>query len=162
MFSIPSFAVCLLLLCSLVTVAFGGEEDECVYPADAVPYITFMGNRLPNHSYVNIEGFENGGNQLQCHTDLPSCCQSEDQAEISQTGGWFLPDGQEVGPTTGDYSVKRQAQRLDLCFDGDSRASGMYRCDIPTTAVNNEGNTGRESVYFGLYGNDGELQPGRI
>ena len=162
MFSIPSFAVCLLLFCSLVTVAFGGNEDECVFPADAVPYITFMGNRLPNHSFVNIEEFENGINQLQCHTDLPSCCQNDDQGEIRQTGEWVLPNGQEVGPTTGDYSVKTQAQRLDLCFDGDNGrrpAVGMYRCNIPTTAVNNEGGTARETVYVGLYRNDCKFQP---
>ena len=54
-------------------------------------YVSFMGNTLPNNSYVNLNhvGDDVSGNDsLQCHTDLETCCSSN---EGPYRGHWFAP-----------------------------------------------------------------------
>ena len=159
--SLPSvLAVCTLLLSTLVAVASAQEEDNCMY-TDATPYITFMGSRLPNHSYVDIGvlgNAYNGSNVLQCHTDLETCCSSGIES-VTHTGEWFLPNGLLVDSSAGgDYHVREGDQRIDLAYEGSGGSTGIFRCAVPTNAVNDVSNTARESVYVGIYNNeDSEL-----
>ena len=78
---VPS--LCLLLWC-LVEVH-----------SQTVPYVSFMGETLPNHGYVNLtlvgnsELYENDYS-VQCHTDLSTCCSG---GQGPHRGDWYFPDG---------------------------------------------------------------------
>ena len=157
MVTMPCAGAVQLLFVSMLAVTLS-EEDRCVYTLTNVPYITFMGEQLPNHSFLYIEMLGNGSNVLQCHTDLTTCCGD------SHSGEWTLPNGLVVGPsvTAMGYSVRQGEQRVELAYNSsDGRASGLegiYRCSVPTNARNDVADTARESVYVGLYSADGKLQ----
>ena len=82
--SVPMKATLLcVLLCFLVEV-----QSQTGYP-----YLTLRGNHLPNHSYVDIRlvGRERGpgfSNTVQCHTDLVTCCDDDQEVPL---GDWFTP-----------------------------------------------------------------------
>ena len=44
--------------------------------SQTAPYLTFMGETLPNHSYVDLSlvGVFGSGDEVVCHTDLSTCC----------------------------------------------------------------------------------------
>ena len=113
-----------------------------------------MGQILVNHSYVDIGQVGTGDASLQCHTDLDTCCS---KTQGSHRGDWYFPDGDRLpipGPAAGDIIESRLAQRVDLRHRNDANEpTGIYRCDMPTDAVNNNGM--RETVYVGLYTSDG-------
>ena len=54
----------------------------------AIPYVSFRGQTLANHGYVNLRlvgrpedgggGGGDGGDDVQCITDLSSCCSGTD------------------------------------------------------------------------------------
>ena len=121
-----------------------------------VPYLSFMGQILANHSYMDISQVGNNYyyDSVQCHTDLSTCC-SNDQG--SHRGDWYFPDG-DILPFPSVYNPppifeSRQAQRVDLCRNSGTEPNGIYHCDIETAAVNGDGM--RETVYMGLYTSDG-------
>ena len=63
------------LLCVLLCLLWSLVEVQ----SQTVPYVTFLGNPLANHSYVNLSqvGNDRTGNDsdtVQCHTDLMTCC----------------------------------------------------------------------------------------
>ena len=142
------------ILCSVVEVH-----------SQTAPYLTFMGQTLPNNSYVNLSLVGLGGTadvdsgfEIICHSDLETCCRSE-----NGHGEWFFPNGTQL-PGVGfnnsnkvAIAIRRLDQRVRLQrgpVSGDI-PSGMYRCDIETIAVSDQGGSGRESVYVGLYGSGG-------
>ena len=123
-----------------------------------VPYITFMGQTLANHSYVNLGLVGNnpsGNNRLHCHTDLMTCCS---MAQGPHRGDWYFPKGNLLPqpPGNGDSFESRQPQRVELRRTGSIQHAelGIYHCDIETDAVHDNG--ARESVYVGLYLNNGK------
>ena len=122
-------------------------------------YISFMGETLPNHAYVDISlvgNADDGSDSVQCHTDLVTCC-SGNQGD--DRGDWYLPSGDRLGFTAPDVVFEsRVAQRVDLRRRNNAdRPSGVYRCDIETIAVNSDDNMDRETVYAGLYATGGKL-----
>ena len=159
-------AVSALVLCTFMTFSLGGKE-KCTYPTNVIPYVTFMGVRLPNHSYVDIQQLgnaSNGSNVLQCHTDLSSCCNPAADSPVSQlhTGRWVLPNGKVVSPELTEYSVRELEQRIDLVYSGNPGTSeyvttGIFRCDVPTNSVQNDADTDREGVFVGIYEGDGKF-----
>ena len=119
-----------------------------------IPYIHFMGVNLTNHSYVdlNLVGVGENDPAVQCHTDLQTCCNSDDGPD---RGNWYGPTGDRVafpGPTSGTIFVRR-TERIDLRYTGTDSGSdsGIYRCTIETNAVNSEDNTAQEILYLGVY-----------
>ena len=64
--------------------------------SQTVPYVSFMGENLANHSYVDLTLLGNddsdSGNTVRCNTDLSTCCDSQDVRH----GHWYFPDGGEV------------------------------------------------------------------
>ena len=77
---------CSVLLCLLWSLVEVHSQTE-------YPYVSFMRETLPNHAYMDLSRVEDDVNgsdsvQLQCHTDLDSCC-SGDQGE--HRGDWFPP-----------------------------------------------------------------------
>ena len=89
-------------------------------------------------------------NSVRCHTDLSSCCTSQ---EGNHRGQWYFPDCQPV--TVGDavdFYQRNRSKAVDLRRTNDvTSPTGIFRCEIPTIAVN-EG----ASVYVGLYTSEGK------
>ena len=130
----------LLFLLSLV-------EVHC----QTFPYVSFMGQTLVNHSYVDLStvGYiSDGSNSVQCHTDLSTCF------SVSQgfhRGDWYFPNGTRLS-FSGDMYEVRGAQRVVLRRTTATGPTGIYRCDIATVAIHdNTENSVRDTVYVGLY-----------
>ena len=140
-------AVVRLLLCLLSAVVEVHSQTA--------PYLTFLGNSIPNHSYVDLNSVEsalNGLDSVQCHTDLTTCCS---RAQGLDRGDWYFPNGERLQFfDRGVVFQVRTAQRVDLRHLETREPSGIYRCDIETTAINNR--NGWETVYVGLYSSGGE------
>ena len=118
-----------------------------------VPYLSFMGQTLANHSWVDISQVGTGNNTVQCHTDLSTCCSGQ---QGSHRGDWYFPNGDRLPlPGGGDIVESRLAQRVDLRRNHGTEPTGIYRCDIETDAVHD--NDMRETVYVGLYTSDGGI-----
>ena len=124
------------------------------------PYVSFRGQNLPNHSYVDLSlvGISmNGSDSVQCHTDLTTCC-SGDQG--IHRGDWYFPNGNRLlPPTFTNIYESREKKRVDLRRWSATSPTGMYYCDIATVDVHDNETTQltRKRVYVGLYANRGGL-----
>ena len=128
--------------------------------SQTVPYVSFMGETLPNHAFVNLSLVGNAGDDsVQCRTDLSTCCSG---VQGSDRGDWYYPSGDRLLFSALNVVYQhRIAQRVDLRRNGNAdMPSGIYRCDIETNAVNSDysdDTTTRETVYTGLYVTGGKL-----
>ena len=126
--------------------------------SQTAPYVSFMNETLPNHSYVNLTlvgnpAVNDGDHTVQCHTDLELCCSG---AEGPHRGDWYFPDGDRLPfpSTTIGIHEARGDQRVDIRRNNnDNSPSGIYRCFITTIAV--QDNSVRDTVYVGLYATGG-------
>ena len=147
---ILTVVVSLSLLCSLVEVH-----------SQIFPYVSFMGQTLANHSYVDLSlvGIpRNGGDSVQCHTDLTTCCSSG--REGIHRGDWYFPNGTRLlPPPFANIFESREKSRVDLRRWSATSPTGMYYCDIATVDVHDNETTQltRKRVYVGLYANGGGL-----
>ena len=125
------------------------------------PYVSFRGESLPNHGYVDLslvgdpETSTSSGDAVQCHTDIPCC--SANEWDI-HTGKWHFPDGERV-PFASDMTADIHSQRTDQTFDLRRRKnslspSGIYRCNIRVKGDDNIPEI--ERVYVGIYGSGGK------
>ena len=155
-------ALLLFLLWSLV------EVHSQTPPA---PYLTFMGEILPDHSYVDLSALrelDNEDGHVVCHTDLKICCGG---VENPDRGRWYFPNGTEELPNVEDDGIaatnnpivaRRHPTQIVSLIRGTGpgdASSGIYRCSIETNAVNTPGYDYRieetESVYVGVYSTGG-------
>ena len=120
--------------------------------SQTVPRISFKGNNLPNHSYIDLTlvgSNDDGIDSVQCHSNHQKCCSG---AQGSHRGDWFFPNGTRLSfPSNVPNLVyeSRLALRVDLRVRGSpSLLSGVYHCEIATTATSNDN---RETFYVGLY-----------
>ena len=141
------YSVCLYLLWYLVRVH-----------SQTASYVSFMGAALPNHAYVDLSlvGYSgNGGDILQCYTDLSSCCTSSNGLHC---GDWYFPVG-NVLPASGNSIIYQTQGNMHVDLHRRNSAtspSGIYRCDIPTNSIHDSGDSSvRDTVYVGLYYNGG-------
>ena len=131
-----------------------------VYSQTEYPYVSFMGETLPNHAYVDLSlvgSDDSGSDSVQCHTDLSTCCTG---TQGEHRGNWFAPDSDFRVPLMiedGDIYERRGAQRVDLRRRNNAdMPSGIYRCDTATNAVHDDVDLSvGESVYVGLYASGG-------
>ena len=127
--------------------------------SQTAPYLTFMGNNIPNHSYVDLNTVGSISSReslkLQYHTDLTTCCSG---TQGPDRGDWYFPNGNRLPLYNYNnvpvLSEARGPQRVIVYRSRDGGISGIYRCDIETIAVNN--NNGRVSFFVGLYASGGE------
>ena len=130
------------------------------------PYVSFRGETLPNHGYVDLSlvGTDLGdpGNSVRCHTDLQACCSQAQGGD--HRGDWRFPNGDRLQfshstPAPDIYEI-RGAQRVDLLRRNNADSpSGIYRCEIATNAVNDDNdNSVRERIFVGIYGSGGMLE----
>ena len=126
-------------------------QVQCQQP---YPYISFMGQTLTDHSYVDLSQVGTGNATVQCHTDLSTCCSP---AQGLHRGDWYFPSGERLPFPDGVTPIveSRHAQRLELrrITATAMGPTGIYRCDIETDAVHNTDI--RETIYVGLYTSDG-------
>ena len=106
--------------------------------SQTAPYVSFMGEILPNHAFVNLSLVGNandGSDSIQCHTDLATCCYQD-------RGDWRPPGSDARLPFTGeggDIYQQLFARAVDLRRRNNANMpSGLYRCDIPTNAVHDD------------------------
>ena len=127
------------------------------------PYVSFMGQTLANHSYVDLSlvGDDvSGSDSVQCHTDLESCCSG---LQGIHRGDWYSPGSTDRLPFSnegGNVIEQRLPQRVDLRRRNSAISPvGIYHCDIPTVAVHDDDDRSvRATVYVGLYtGNGGRF-----
>ena len=116
------------------------------------PYVSFKGQTLANHSYVDFSLVGYGGDSVQCHTDLTTCCSGN---QGMHRGDWYFPDGDRLQ----FVYQSRKNQRVDLRRWSTILPTGMYYCDIATVDVHDNETTQlvRKRVYVGLYANGGGL-----
>ena len=128
------------LLCSLVE----------VHSQTTTPFISFQGQTLANHSYVDFNQVGGAvGNSVRCRSELDMCC-SRTQGILH--GDWFFPNGDVLPfPGNGDPYEGRGAQTVDLHRYTEVSPSGIYRCDI---AFDSDEPLAKETFYVGVY-NDG-------
>ena len=124
--------------------------------SQSFPYVSFLGETLANHSYVNLNLVGSSEiDSVRCHTDLSTCCSA---SEGVHRGDWYFPDGARL-PFFGDGDVYEyhEARRVDLrSVTSVSSPAGIYRCDIPTNAVHDDTDISvRETVYVGLFPSEG-------
>ena len=116
------------------------------------PYVSFDGQTLANHSYVDLSQVgTSGSDSVQCITDLSTCCTGFDGAH---RGDWYFPGGTRLPFNGGgDIYEQRDAQRVDIRRRNNANSpTGIYRCDIPTNAVHDDTDISvRDTVYVGLY-----------
>ena len=131
-----------------------------VHSQTEAPYLTFMGETIPNNSYVHLRQVGQGGTPavIICHTNLSSCCRNP-----SIHGGWFfpngtaLPDGGEKNVYSGPIAQRwLSSQRIRLQRGPNTSnisaiPSGFYQCDIAIS------NSKKETYYVGIYESEGGL-----
>ena len=127
--------------------------------AQTFPYVSFQGHTLANHSYVDLSlvgHHYSGSDSVRCHTDLSTCCSSE---QGFHRGDWYFTNGTRL-PFSGSGNIYevRLGQSVNVGNRNQSTpTSGIYRCDIPTNAVHDDTDISvRDTVYVGLYLNGGE------
>ena len=123
------------------------------------PYVSFMGQTLANHSYVDLSLVEYS-RSVQCHTDLDTCCTS---AQGPHRGDWYFPNGNRLlfSNEHGDIYESRGAQKVYIYRrNSPTSAVGIYHCDIQTEALHDDDYYSmgvRATVYVGLYTANGGL-----
>ena len=122
-----------------------------------VPYLTFHGFNLSNHSYIPFGsdsfdpdgvGYDGTGRGVECHTDLTTCCSSSDG---SAAGAWYFPNGNRLSFDQYYLSsiyMRRESQKVVLYQRpvGYAKISGIYQCKIPITL---EGDL--KVIFAGIY-----------
>ena len=130
-----------------------------VHSQQTFPYVSFMGQTLANHSYVDLSLVgTSGSDSVQCHTDLSTCCSGGIQG--SHRGDWFFSDGGRLPFPAANIPIYETcgAQRVDLRRASATSPTGLYRCDIPTNAVHDDTDISvRDTVYVGLYTDSGGI-----
>ena len=117
-----------------------------VHSQTTTPFISFQGNTLANHSYVDFSEVGQAADRsdsIRCRSELSRCC-SEAQGDLR--GDWFFPSG-VVLPfpgLTNDSFEGRGAQTVDLRCISALSPSGIYRCDI---AFDSDEPLARETFY---------------
>ena len=131
-----------------------------VHSQTEFPYVSFMGETLANHGYVDLtlvgEPFlDPGDHSVQYHTDLDTCCS---MGQGQHRGDWYFLDGTRLPFLgLGDITEARGPQRVDIRRNNNANSpSGIYRCDIPTNDVYDD--SVRGSVYIGLYATGGKCE----
>ena len=117
--------------------------------AEEYPQVTFMGNDLANHSYLDLSQVGTyHTRRVQCRTDVDGCCTPSQGLD---RGEWTFPNG-TVLPSSGDIYQHSHDQRVDLYRNSGSE-SGIYCCNI--TIIGGFGDI-FGFFYIGLYQNGGE------
>ena len=130
-----------------------------VHSQTEAPYLTFMGETIPNNSYVHLRQVGQGGTPavISCNTKWSSCCRNS-----SIYGGWSFPNGTAlpdggIGNTNPSPIAQRWLDQKIRLQRGPSNSnisaipSGIYHCDIAIS------DSEMETFYVGIYESEGKL-----
>ena len=135
----------------LAFVLLWGLQVDC----QTFPYVSVRGNTVPNHGYVNLGQVGTSPfNRVQCHTNLSTCCRSQ---EGRYRGQWYFPNGDALQSQSrgSDIYYSGGNMRVDLHRNNTAVSpTGIYRCEIPI--IKASGTTVRATVYVGLYTSRGK------
>ena len=127
-----------------------------VHCQQTFPYVSFMGQTLVNHSYVDLStvgSASDNSDSVVCHTDLSTCSGSQG----SHRGDWYFPDGSRL-LFASSIGLTRGAQIAVIRRTSGTGPTGIYRCDIPAVAFHDDTDISvRDSVYVGLYASSGGM-----
>ena len=136
------------MLCAFVFLLWSHVDAN----SQTVPYMTFMGQTLLNNSYMDLSQVRDplsGGEGVQCHTDLTTCCSSDQGMD---SGDWYAPDNEDRLPLeseedSADATYECRGNQSVTLLRRSTAVSqpGIYRCDIAVSG------SGRGTVYIGLY-----------
>ena len=143
------------MLCAFVFLLWSHVDAK----SQTIPYMTFMGQTLPNNSYMDLSQVRDrlsGGEGVQCHTNLTTCCSSDQGMD---RGDWYAPDSEDRLPLESEEEDSAHAiyeyrgnQSVTLVQRSTAVSQpGIYRCDIAVTG------SGRGTVYIGLYKTGGTI-----
>ena len=125
-----------------------------VHCQQTFPYVSFMGQALVNHSYVDLStvgSASDNSDSFVCHTDLVTCCSG---SQGQHRGDWSFPDGTRL-PFLGSnvpIGLARTAQIAVVRRTTATGPTGIYRCRIATNAVHSDTDQSvGETGYVGLY-----------
>ena len=143
----------MIVVCVAVCVLWSLVE---VHSQTEYPYVSFMRQKLTNHSYVNLTLRNMSNNVLVgCHTDLMTCCNSTD---IHQ-GDWYFPNGERVKLEKDRVNIYKRCgdKQVNLLHKNDANIpSGIFHCDIPTSNTENDSLVIKNNIlYVGLYTSGG-------
>ena len=95
-----------------------------VHSQTEYPYVSFMGENLTNHSYLDLTLVASVPDKIvRCHTDLGTCCSS---FQGIHRGDWYFPAGEEL-EQTGDIYRNRDAKGVNLSRRNNALSpSGVY------------------------------------
>ena len=141
----------------LLLLSFSIWSALVVYSQETFPFVSFTEQTLVNHDYVDLNEVgrsDTGGNDVRCITDLNTCCSA---SQGVHRGNWYFPNGtrlllliyQDL-----DVFEARGPMSVDLRLNsGTSPPTGIYRCDIPTRAVNDVSGdpSVAETIFVGLF-----------
>ena len=131
-----------------------------VHSQPEYPYVSFMGDILPNHAYVDLTTVgdditASSGDTVRCQTNLQTCCTSN---QGSHRGDWYFPDGSVLphasNPGGSNIVEDREPQEVHLRRRNNAMSpTGIYHCVIETVAVHADviDTITGETVYVGLY-----------
>ena len=124
-----------------------------VHSQTEYPYVSFLGENLPNHSYVDLTLVgTDASDPVRCITDLETCCH---HSQGIYRGDWYFPnESRLLYSLSGDnMHMTRGAQRVNLHRSNNAMSlSGLYRCEVPTVAVHNDTDLSvRDKVFVGVY-----------
>ena len=140
----------------VIRVAVAVTLLSLVHCQQTYPYVSFMGQNLTNHSYVDLNLVGSQSDSVQCHTDLNTCCSG---SQGSHRGDWYFPDGTRL-PFSGDIYEGRGPHTVDLQRTTATGPTGIYRCDISTVDVHDDTDIlVRDTVYVGLYSSSKGIIP---
>ena len=144
-----------MALVSLLLLSVCLAEIHC---QTSFPYVSFMGQTLANHSYVDLStvgsGYD-GCDSVQCHTDLSTCCSN---AQGPHRGDWYFPNGTRLpfASSSVPIGLGRAAQRVVIRRATATGPTGIYRCGISTETVHHSSDISvRDTVYIGLFTSSG-------
>ena len=106
----------MIVLCAFVFLLWSHVDAN----SQTIPYMTFMGQTLPNNSYMDLRLVRDplsGGEGVQCHTDLTTCCSSDQGMD---RGDWYAPGSEDRLP------LKSEEESDDAIYECRGNQSVSY------------------------------------
>ncbi len=114
---------------------FNEDQAQCVNLEECPPVLLIFelkGVTYPSGSIVRLSEIGEGNNALLFHTDYSSCCQAQRSGECYQPNGELVKvraQGDQLFRNRGN-----QLLRLNGRSSGNAVESGLYCCEVPTSA----------------------------
>ena len=88
---------------------------------------------IANNSILSLAAIEKGSSALTCHTELTTCCKTQDNSGSTALGGWRGPNGGSIPDSnTNGFYVSRGMSFISLNYaEGSSEVAGTYCCLVP-------------------------------